>query len=284
MKWMFRAGPLVIPALLSVLLAVAADAGPITGTWVVTNGNDIIAPGTENTNSPALAPIPPDTSVVSNTVQSAFPTITLTDPGDYVEARGTIDLVRTSGLTTANQLNDQLRLGLFSAPAPPTAGASGDPRGFILEYGTGSPVSEVRALIATQANPFSGGAGTPVIGLAGADPEGHTLTGTPVAANFIFRVTRQAGNTVDLTGSVTGITQDPLDNDYLQQFSILGHSPHASFNYDLNRIAFLLGGNAGATEAVFRNVQVRTNVPEPATALVGLAALVAAAFTRQRMR
>jgi hypothetical protein len=274
----------VLLTLSAVTWAIEGQCALINGPWVVTNGNDSIDPVTANTNSPVLVPDNLVTPVVnSNTIQSAFPTITLTNPGDYVEASGSISLVRTANLATANRLNDQLRIGLFHAPAAPSTGVSGDPRGFIAEYGTGSPAGDIRSLIATQANPFSGGAATPVVATpAGADPEGHTLTGTPVVANFVLRLTRQAGNTVDITGNVSGVTVDPLDNDYLQAFSVLGHIPDASFNFTANRIAFLIGGNADASGGGLLNVQVTTNVPEPASWLLGSGLALAGATTRRR--
>jgi hypothetical protein len=257
---------------------------PVNGTWVITNGNDTVTAGTANTNSPVLAPIPADVSVSSNTIQSPFPLLSLANVGDFVEMQGTVNLVRNAQLTTANRLNDQIRIGLFHATAAPTAGSSGDPRGFIAEYGTGSPAGEIRGLIATQANPFSGGAGTPVIAGAGADPENKFLSGTPVSADFVFRITRAAGNTVNITGSFSGVTVDPLDNDYLQAFSVLGHSPDPSFNFTLNRAAFLIGGNADAIGASLSNVRLRSNliVPEPASWLLSIGIFAFVGLLRRR--
>jgi PEP-CTERM motif len=83
---------------------------------------------------------------------------------------------------------------------------------------------------------------------------------------------------------VSGVTVDPLDNDYLQEFSILGHVPDASFNFDLNRIAFLIGGNADASAAGLQDVEISTNVPEPASLLLGLASVAAGLFVRRRCR
>jgi hypothetical protein len=268
---------------------------PVNGTWVVTNGDDTVSGGTANTNSPVLAPGGTPTSVSGNTIQSAFSTLSLANVGDFVEAKGTINLVRGgTQLANANRLNDQLRVGLFHATANPvsgtTVGNNGDPFGFIAEYGTtGFPglttQGELRGLIADQANPFSGGAATPVIAPnAGADPEGNFLSGTPVAANFRFRITRGAGNTVNLTGEFSGMTVDPLDNDYFQQFSLVGHAPHATFNFTANRLAVLIGGNADATGASLSNVRIRSNliIPEPASWLVAVGLVLGAALLYRR--
>jgi hypothetical protein len=211
----------------------------------------------------------------------------LASAGDYVELTGSFNLTRvgtTTNLASLSRLNDQLRVGLFGAPAAPGEGASGAPRGFIAEYGSAAigADGELRGLIATQANPFSGGAATPVIALAGDDPEGNGISGTPAAVNFVFRITRQAGNTVNLTGNFSGVTVDPLDNDYLQAFSVLGHSPDPSFNYQLNRVAFLIGGNADTASGGLLNVQVTTNIPEPATCLLAVGALVGCVLIRRR--
>lgn len=262
----------------------------VNGPWVVTNGTANVVGAT--TNSPTFNPVSPATLLPGLTVQSAFPasigTISLANDGDYLEAEATYQLVRNptnqSFLTNQNRLNVQMRIGLFDAPAAPTTGSSGSPRGFIAEYGAGGS-ADVRGLVATQANPFSGGAGTPSLGSgsAGSDPEGNFLSGTPVEAHFVFRITRNGSN-VNLTGKITGETVDPLDNDYLQQFSIIGHTPHASFDFDLNRIAFLIGGNIEATTATLANVRIRSNliVPEPASWLLCLSASLAAVVVRRR--
>jgi hypothetical protein len=219
-------------------------------------------------------------------VESPFQTLTLANAGDYVEVSGAFSLVRVgsaANLTSLSRLNDQVRVGLFGAPAAPGEGASGAPRGFIAEYGSAAigADGEIRALIATQANPFSGGAATPVIALAGDDPEGNGISGTPAVVNFALRVTRRPGNTVDLTGNFSGVTVDPLDNEYLQSFAVLGHSPDPSFNFQLNRIALLIGGNADTVSGGILNARVTTNIPEPAACALGLAAVAGCALLRR---
>ena len=63
---------------------------------------------------------------------------------------------------------------------------------------------------------------------------------------------------------------------------MLGHAPHASFSFGLNRLAVLVGGNADATAATFQNIQITSNVLEPAAFGVGVAAAVGLAMQRHR--
>src|SRR5687767_5065267 len=113
-----------VAAALGVALGgIAAQAAPISGTWVITSGQadaDVVA-GTENTASPQLAPQAPSVDVAGTTLESAFSSKTLTNPGDFVEISGAFDLTRVgtaANLTSLSRLNDQLRVGLFGAPAP----------------------------------------------------------------------------------------------------------------------------------------------------------------------
>jgi hypothetical protein len=282
----------VLSAGLALALAVIATVShgatiPVSGTWVVTNGDDTISAATANTNSPQLQPGGTPTSVSGNTVQSGFPTVTLANVGDYVEALGAVDLTRESAtqLTNPNRLNTQIRIGFFNDPLPPSPTESAADSGYIAEYATGSPAANLRELNGTAANVFSGGANTSIIGSAGADPEGDSFSGTPVAANFVFRLTRIAGNQVELSGRFFGTTlDDPLDNNYLQVFPVTADTPNAAFNFSLNRIGVLIGGNTDAVAAGLRNVRIRSNliVPEPASWLLGMVALMGGVFARRR--
>jgi hypothetical protein len=249
-----------------------ASAAPVIGPWVITAGNDTIVNG--NTNSPSLTPGPTvgDTSVSGNTVEAPFTAISLTDPGHYIEMTGSFNLTRNANLTSISRLNDQIRVGLFSASSDPVTLNSFNPRGIIAEYGDAEAGAdgEIRALVNDNANPFAGAA-TTVIAIAGTDVGDDGFSGADVTINFVLRLTRQAGDTVDITGNFNGITEDATDDDYLQDFAILGHAPASSFSFSLNRAAFLVGGNADATAATLQNIDVTTNVPEPtAIALLAL--------------
>jgi hypothetical protein len=256
-----------------VALATAAQAASITG-WMVHNGTSTVGGTASN---------PTFTAGDDMTAMAPFSDVTLANDGDYIEATTTLTLDTRTG-TGVNTLNTQLRFGIFDDSVNATLTAGDAPNvGYIIEYSNllaGGLIREQASTI--QTSPFNSPTN---IGNGTQDSGADSIQGAnPGPVVFTLRLTRNSGK-IDLTGSISG-TDSVSGNPYLSNYSLTGYTPTifpANGPFTFNRVGVFLGPNANAATASLADSNV-TFVPEPASFVLVLAALVSGAAISSRRR
>jgi hypothetical protein len=243
---------------------------PVTG-WAVHNGTSTVG---------GTAAVPTFTPADNITLMAPFDPVALLNDGDFIEGTTTLTLNDRTANTATNNLNTQLRIGLFNGPAGAVAASDIPNLGFIIEYANTALASgplireQTNATqVAPFVNPTNIGVGTPDANdsIQGANPGPVTLT---------LRLTRD-GNALDLSGTISG-TDSVSGNPVVGTYALDNHVP-LSGTFTFNRIGLFLGPNTDATSADLSNTAV-TTIPEPAAlALVG-AALSVGLLARRRAR
>jgi hypothetical protein len=270
MKSAILALALVAPA--SIIQA-ATFTTPVTG-WIIHNGTSTVG-GTPSA--------PTFTAGDNITAMAPFPTTTLVNDGDFVEATTTLTMNTRTG-TGINTLNTQLRFGLFDDSVNAGVSAADFPNiGFIIQYSNlaaGGPINEQQSL--TQTNPFTSPAS---IGNGTQDAGADSIQGAnPGPVTFTLRLTRNAGK-LDLTGSISG-TDSVSTNPYLANYSVTGYSSTnfpSGGSFTFNRLGLFLGDNVNAASASLANSSYTSNVPEP-TSLALVASLFGCTLLPKRSR
>ncbi len=236
---------------------------PVTG-WDVHNGSSGVTDGT--TNSPTF-----DTAD-NITVMGTFGDIELLNDGDYVTVSTTLTVGERESNLNENNLNTQLRIGLFDGPAGPVAADDVPNLGIIFEYTNDNPANAAnRRLIReqtdpAQTNPFVAPAS---IGNGAADAGNDSIRGANIGdVYFEMTLTRNSGM-LDITGQISG-TDSSNGNPYLSTYSLPGYTP-AAVGFNFNRVGFFFGGNVdGNNGATLHNVTITTNVPEPGSCMLAI--------------
>lgn len=244
--------------------AAATSSAALVSDWVVTRGAANIAGA--NTSTPVFD------NAGGMDVVGGFPTISLAS-GEFVQVSATVTV--TGGDAS---YSDQLRIGLFREDeSAPEADDGAGYTGVSVAY-----LNVAREHHDPARNEIftSGGAGAPAtIGSAGTDPESDTINTANFTATFTLRIARDGSN-LDISGSIVA----PLNN-FSQLFAFNDYVPTTTVanKYDFNRVGFLIG-SVGGSQLAFTNVDVTTNVPEPATWLLAAGSLTGCVLARRRRR
>ena len=256
---------------------------PVTG-WAVHNGTSSVADG--GTNSPTFA------TADNISVMGAFSDVTLANDGDFAKLTLTLNLATRTGNTGTNNLNTQLRVGLFNGPAGAVVANDIPNKGFIFEYTNEAPaVAANRRLIraqtsADQTNPFTSPTN---IGNGTADDGNDSIQGADIGpVEFEVTLTRNAA-LIDLTGKMVG-TDSVSGNDYIGLYSRPGYDSVANgIGFVFNRAAFFFGPNVDGTNGgTLSNVLVTSGniytIPESRFGMLAVALLMGTSCTAWKLR
>ena len=242
-------------------LAQGAFIHPVTG-WEIHNGTSTVTDG--GTNAPTFTPGD------NITVMAPFSDIELANDGDYVTFMTTLTMAGRS-TTGINTLNTQLRVGLFNGPAGAVVANDVPNVGFIIEYTNQAAGGLIREQTSTiQTNPF-----TSPTSIGNGTADSDSIAGAnPPPVDLVLTLTRNAGK-LDLTGQISG-------GSHLANYTVTGYSS-ATFPMDgpfnFNRVGLFLGDGVNATSASLANSKITTNVPEPSTCMLAVAAAVLGMMT-----
>ena len=240
--------------------------------WKEFNTNAAVVPISDaNTDSPVFGD-----GVTPNSAQAAWIAGqfgTTGSPGSVTLAVGDT-LTVSGGLTLTGGTNNsgQFRFGVFNDGGQFAADSGSNwTGGWLHVIGTGgaSDLFQARtngAFISTGANAVDLNS---VVTRSGAF-DGDSAT----PFSFSMTITRDSATTLDVVSLITG-----GDGGYSEQY-VEDDITTANFTY--TAAGLLFGGSAGLEEASFSGVQYEvTSVPEPSTALLGLAGLLIG-FARRR--
>jgi hypothetical protein len=265
-----KLGGIVALAMFAWASIAGAAVTPVTG-WMVHNGTSTVGGTASN---------PTFTAGDNITAMAPFDDVTLANIGDFVTGTTTLSFDGRTANTATNNLNTQLRIGLFSSTNATLTAGDAPNVGFIIEYTNESPSDPAnRRLIREQTNtlqtaPFVSPTN---IGNGVADVDNDSIQGVnPGLVTFTLTLTRSGATTIDLTGSITG-TDSVSGNPYIGNYSLSGIT---ASNFTFNRMGLFLGGNVDAPVASLSNSSI-TTVPEP-TGLALAACLIGGLFARRR--
>jgi hypothetical protein len=266
----YALGSVVAFAVFAWASVASAAVAPVTG-WMVHNGTATVG---------GTASDPTFTPGDNITVMAPFDDVTLANVGDFVTGTTTLSFDGRTANTATNNLNTQLRFGLFSSTNATLTAGDAPNLGFIIEYTNESPVDPAnRRLIREQTNtiqtaPFVSPTN---IGNGTADVGNDSIQGAnPGLVTFTLTLTRSSATTIDLTGTISGTDSLSL-NPYIGNYSL---SNIAATNFTFNRIGLFLGGNADAPVASLSDSSITTE-PEP-TGLAFAACLIGGLAVRRR--
>jgi hypothetical protein len=258
---------------------------PVTG-WVVHNGTGSFAGSSSSTNSPALA-------VADNqTIMAPFAGFKLQNDQDFVKVTATLALgSRTSNLN-ANNLNTQLRIGLFQGTNPTIAAGDSGYNGFLTTYSnqlaSGSYGNLGEQTNSGQTSPLTNFSVVGTAPSAGTDVGGDTISGAnPISADFVLTLTRNGSN-LDIHSEVNS-----AQFNYSQVADFTGYTPQTpgfDFNtFTLNRVGFFFGNNVdGVNGGSLNDVNVTFGnlaaVPESPFGMLFLALVLGGAVAVKQWR
>ncbi len=157
-----------------------AMAAPVTGTWTKVTGTSMVLTN-ENTASPTWGDGSGNNASASS-IYSAFPTVTLTNPGDKITLSGSVELIGIAGGA------ENLRFGLYNVNGKVPPDTSGW-LGYFVQNGNGTSVVKLNE----RSNPNTGAFASAVSGAAqittGAAP-GVVITDQTY--DFTFSIERNA--------------------------------------------------------------------------------------------
>ena len=263
--------PLVAAALAVTAWASTARAAVISVSgWAVHNGTST-AGGTASN--------PTFTAGDNITLMAPFNPVALLNNGDFIEGTTTLTLNNRTANTGTNNLNTQLRIGLFNGPAGAVVANDVPNLGFIIEYANTALASGPLIREQTNAAQTAPFVNPTNIGVGTADSD--SIQGqTPGPVTLTLRLTRD-GSALDLSGTISG-TDSVSGNPVVVTYALDNHVP-VSGTFTFNRIGLFLGPNTDATSAELSNTTV-TTIPEPAALALGASLLGGMLMRRRRAR
>jgi hypothetical protein len=275
-------GNLTCSALAAFVLAAAPGAHaatiPVTD-WAVHNqlGSETPTIADAATNSPTFDVGGNKDNAV---VMGAFPGVSLANDGDYIKLSATLTMTGRTNNTGAVGLNTMLRLGLYGGPSGAVALEDVPDLGVFSVYANTNQAANryLRAQgSSTQVNPFLQTADI----VQGTDTGNQIQGANPGPVDFELTLTRNAG-LLDLIGKISGV--DSSDGSpYVANYATTGYDASA-VGLSFNRAGFFFGSQVNAPSALLANVTVETNVPEPCTCLLAVAAAMGIAGASRRGR
>jgi hypothetical protein len=258
----------------------AVEAGPITGPWTNAPAQGDGPIHFNNTNFPIVGDLVDDPVTNSNTADgemfdSPFPTITLANPGDKIKFTGNVRLQGTvNSAATSGTPRTQFRFGLFDGDEvgpddngwvgyvmTNRHGNAGTPAGSITRKNVGN----TNVYLSTTAGASS---------LVSQQGDGTAASLFQDSLYAMAMTIERIGNDLQISASLTGA------NGYSHVLNVLDTSASTLGTYTFDHVGFLLGGNLDTDRAVFSNLTIA--IPEPASWLLGIVALMGGVFARRR--
>jgi hypothetical protein len=284
MKFNFRFG---WPVFMTLAAAVAllgfagqpAQAGPITGPWTNATGQGDGPIHDANTNHPIVGDLVDDSSTNSNAADaemfdSPFPAITLDSSGDKIFFTG---MVRLSGTVnspaTSGTPRTQFRFGLFDGDE-----VGPDDNGWVGYYmsnkhgNPGTPSGVLARKPVGNTSAYLSVTGQNVLASVQGDGTAASLFNDDTYSMMIE--IERIVNDLKITATLTGA------NGFSQTLSALDTTASTLGTYTFDHVGFLLGNGLDTDRAAFSKLTVF--IPEPASWLMGLGALIGGVFARRR--
>lgn len=234
-----RRRPIHLVSLLVAALHATVMAAPVSGTWIKVTGATMVLTN-ETTDSPTWGDGSANNASASS-IYSAFPAVTLTNPGDKIILSGSVELIGIAGGA------ENLRFGLYNANGkvpPDTTGWLG----YFVQNGSGTSVVKLNE----RDNPNTGAFASATTGATqiatGAAP-GSGLTLNDQTYDFTFSIERNAEAGVLISTSL----KRRSDSVEFGGTSFIDPSPQ-SFVFD--RVAYLATSGLAADKLQMTNVDV----------------------------
>jgi hypothetical protein len=235
--------------LISLLVAAShgmALAAPVTGTWIKVTGASMVL-SNETTASPTWGDGNANNASASS-IYSAFPLVTLTNPGDRITLSGSVELTGIAGGA------ENLRFGLYNANGkvpPDTTGWLG----YFVQNGSGTGVVKLNE----RNNPNTGAFASATTGAAQITT--GTAPGSGVNLNdgtydFTFSIERNAEAGVLISTSLKR-RSDAVE---FGGTSFVDPSPQT---FDFDRVAYLATSGLAADKLQMTNVDVTFTAAVP---------------------
>ena len=233
--------------LISLLFAAShgvAMAAPVTGTWTKVTGTSMVLTN-ENTASPTWGDGSANNASASS-IYSAFPTVTLTNPGDKITLSGSVELIGIAGGA------ENLRLGLFNANGkvpPDTTGWLG----YFVQNGSGTGVVRLNERNNPNTAAFASAATGATQIATGAAP-GVLLTDQ--IYDFTFSIERNAEAGVLISTSLKRRSDSV-------EFGGTGFVDPSPQTFIFDRVAYLATSGLAADKLQLTNVDVTLTAAVP---------------------
>lgn len=288
-------------AALAILAMTTAAHGALVATdvtgWARHNGTavSIVNAASKNPGLVGQNIIPAGDNYV---LMAPFDPITLSNPNEYVKFSVSVKLNERQSSTAANNLNNNLRFGIFSFTGANPANIVVDDasnHGFVAQYInglSGADHLQVREQRGANTNPFMNinTIGTVAGGQVTADVGGNSISGAnPPKIDYEITVTRNGSGTLDISGFISNLASG---GQYESTFSVTGYSSTAfpaNGPFTFNRVGlYFNNANAGSTSSSvairMTDATITTNIPEPQTVALAVMAVIGGAAVRSRRR
>ncbi|MGB7158738.1 MAG: PEP-CTERM sorting domain-containing protein [Tepidisphaeraceae bacterium] len=236
----------------------------VTGPWNVATTNP---PGGQGdgpiTNANTASPTVGDNtsnSAAGEMIDSPFPAITLANTNDFISFTGSVTLAGTvNSAATSATPRTQFRFGLFGGDE-----AGLDDNGWVGYYmsnkhgNAGTPAGTLARKSVGNTTIYLSATGQTALTSVQGDGTASSLFHDATYAMTLL-ITR-SGNDLIVSGQLTG------SNGFLQSLNSTDTAAGTNGTYTFDHLGFLLGGNLGTDQAVFSNLTISTNVPEPISA------------------
>jgi hypothetical protein len=258
----------------------AVEAGPITGPWTNATGQGDGPIHFSNTNFPIVGDLVDDPVTSSNTADgemfdSPFPAITLANPGDKIKFTGNMRLQGSvNSAATSGTPRTQFRFGLFDGDE-----VGPDDNGWVGYYmsnkhgNAGTPAGTLARKPVGNTSAYLSATGQNSLASVQGDGTAASLFHDALY-NLAMTIERNLAGELLVSATITG------SNGFSQTLNVTDTTASTLGAYTFDHVGFLLGGNLDTDRAVFSNLTIA--IPEPASWLLGMVALLGGVFARRR--